>query len=153
MKAKIAALFLTTCLASAASAEVYVVQDSLGDKPIVVQKDDAALAEVPDIGGLPNKGFSYATRYITTATGVRVQRGHVEPGGTIAIHESPNVYVLYVVNGTGKLINVAADHSETSSITYKPDDIIVFEEGTLHHWANGDQPFDFIGFEQYPPKN
>lgn len=134
-------------------AEVYVVEDAMGDKPIVIQKDDPALADIPDIGGVPNKGFSYATRYVTAGTGLRVHRGHVEPNGKIAVHDGPNVYVLYVVNGTGKLVNVGKDGEESSNIEYKPDDIIVFRENTMHYWENGDEPFDFVGFEQFPVKN
>lgn len=136
--------------AAPALADVYVVEDAAGDMPIVIVKDDPELGNVPDIGGKPNSGFSYATRYVTAGTGLRVHRGHVEAGGYIAEHDGPNVYVLYVVNGTGALVNTGPDGAESSRIEYKPDDIIVFREGTMHYWENGDEAFDFVGFEQIP---
>ena len=145
------ALSLTAFVAAAPVwADVYVVEDAAGDMPIVIEKDDPELSAVPDIGGKPNTGFSYATRYITAGTGLRVHRGHVEAGGYIAEHDGPNVYVLYVVNGTGALVNTGPDGAESSRIEYKPDDIIVFREGTMHYWENGDEAFDFVGFEQIP---
>ena len=134
-------------------AEVYVIEDGAGDKPLVIEKDDPALADVPDINGLPNEGFSYATRYITAGTGLRVHHGRVEANGSIAVHEGANVYVLYVVNGSGRLFNTDPDGEVTSEVLYKANDIIVFREGTLHGWKNGEEQFDFIGFEQYPPKS
>lgn len=142
-----------TAIAVPAIAEVYVVENAKGKVPVVIEKDDPALGDVPDIGGKPNEGFSYATRYVTAGTGLRVHRGHVEPGGSIAEHEGPNVYVLYVVNGTGTLVNTDPEGNEASSISYKPDDIIVFRENTMHYWENGDAAFDFVGFEQFPVKN
>jgi quercetin dioxygenase-like cupin family protein len=32
-------------------------------------------------------------------------------------------------------------------MTYKPDDIIVFQPNTNHGWINGDTPFDFLGVD------
>lgn len=116
MKTKIACAAGIWLSAGACYADVYVVTDSVGAKPIVVQKDDRALASVADIGGLPNEGFSYATRYVTTATGLRAHRGHVEPGGSIAAHEGPNACVLHVIQGEGKLVNTRPDGAETASI-------------------------------------
>lgn len=149
-------LLLTTAFifsASFAMADVYVVENSKDKTPIVIEKDDPELVDVPDIAGKPNVGFSYATRYITAGTGLRVHRGHVEPNGKIAEHEGPNVYVLYVINGSGTLINTDLEGQEASRIEYKADDIIVFRENTMHYWVNGDSAFDFIGFEQFPVKN
>jgi hypothetical protein len=36
---------------------------------------------------------------------------------------------------------------QISEITYKPDDVIVFQPKTLHGWINGDAAFDFLGFD------
>lgn len=146
---KLLALACLAGFALPASAEVYVVEDAAGDTPIVIQKDDPALGAVPE----PHIGFSYVTKYVTTGTALRVHRGHVDPGGHIAVHDGPNVYVLYVISGDGKLVNVGADGEVTSEINYKPDDIIVFRENTMHYWDNGDEPFEFIGFEQFPTKD
>lgn len=149
MKTTIKALGLSIgLLAAPALADVYVIEDAAGDMPIVIVKDDPALVDL----GEPHRGFSYATRYVTAGTGLRVHRGRVEAGGFIAEHDGPNVYVLYVVNGTGTLVNTGPDSVESSRIEYKPDDIIVFRENTMHYWENGDAPFDFVGFEQLPVK-
>lgn len=146
-------LIALVLFATPVAAQVYVIENSKGVKPIVIEKDDPALADVGDIGGIPCEGFSYATKYVTSGTAIRVHRGHVNPAGKIATHSGPNVYILYVVSGTGKLVNVGPDRNMASQIDYKADDVIVFRENTLHYWENGSEPFDFVGFEQIPVKN
>ena len=58
-------------------AEVYVIVVGTGEQPLLSEKEGPALAYVPDINGLPNEGFSYATRYITAGSGLRVHHGRV----------------------------------------------------------------------------
>jgi hypothetical protein len=36
---------------------------------------------------------------------------------------------------------------QIGEITYKPDDVIVFQPKTLHGWINGDAAFEFLGFD------
>jgi hypothetical protein len=36
---------------------------------------------------------------------------------------------------------------QIGEITYKPDDVIVFQPKTLHGWVNGDAAFEFLGFD------
>ncbi|MGD9535894.1 MAG: cupin domain-containing protein [Alphaproteobacteria bacterium] len=137
---------------TAAAGDVYVVDNAQGKRPMVLQKDGFALADVPKIGEGANQGFSYATALELPLVGITVNRGRVEPGGSITAHEGPSAYVLYVVGGTGKLINVDKDGNTTSEIAYKPEDVIVFQPNTLHRWENGGEPFDFVGFEYPQPK-
>ena len=75
-------------------------------------------------------------------------RGHVDPKGSIAVHEGPHqVYILYVITGTGKMTLNDKGGEQIGEITYKPDDVIVFQPKTLHGWVNGDAPFEFLGFD------
>ena len=58
-----------------------------------------------------------------------------------------NQYILYVVAGTGKLTLNGKGGEQIGEITYKPDDVIVFQPQTLHGWVNGDAAFEFLGFD------
>ena len=132
--------------------DVYVVDNAKGKRPMVTQKDGFTRNPVPMTNNGPNTGYSSAMLYATPGTGVTVYTGHMEAGGKIAHHEGGTVYILYVVRGTGKLINVDAEGATTSEIAYKPDDVIVFQPNTHHKWENGPEPFDFIGVSQPQPK-
>ena len=69
--------------------------DPSGKIAIAVKKDSAKLAPIPDIGGIPNKGFTYGAVYqvapnsIDIGKGINVMRGHVDAKGSIAVHEGP----------------------------------------------------------------
>jgi quercetin dioxygenase-like cupin family protein len=60
--------------------------------------------------------------------------------------------VLYVVSGTGKMTLNDKDGKKYGDITYKPDDVILFQPHTWHGWVNGDTPFEFLGFDMQAPK-
>ena len=124
-------------------------------KAIAVKKDPGKLAPIPDIGGVPNKGFNYAALYqvppnsVDIGKGINVMRGHVDANGSIALHEGPEeqTYVLYVISGTGKMTLNDKAGKTYGEITYKPDDVILFQPHTWHSWVNGDTPFEFLGFD------
>jgi quercetin dioxygenase-like cupin family protein len=145
------ALGLAVAIALAAPAcagEVYVVETSQGSKPIAVKKDTSALAAVPNMGeGKPNQGFTYGALYELPGAGVQVMRGHVDAKGSIAVHDGPQQYILYVIAGTGKMTLNGKGGEQIGEITYKPDDVIVFQPKTLHGWINGDAAFEFLGFD------
>jgi quercetin dioxygenase-like cupin family protein len=145
-------LFVGGVVSPSLAGDVYVVENAKGKRPIVSQKDGFSRAPVPVTNGGQNQGYSSATMFVTPGTGVTVFAGHMDPGGKIAHHEGTTVYILYVVRGTGKLINVDAAGATTSEIDYKPDDVIVFEPNTHHLWENGPEAFDFIGVSQPQPK-
>jgi quercetin dioxygenase-like cupin family protein len=129
-------------------------------KAIAVKKESGKLAPIADIGGIPNKGFNYGALYqvspnsIDIGKGINVMRGHVDANGLIALHEGPaeQTYVLYVISGTGKMTLNDKDGKKYGDITYKPDDVILFQPHTWHGWVNGDTPFEFLGFDMQAPK-
>jgi quercetin dioxygenase-like cupin family protein len=103
--------------------------------------------------GKPNKGFAYTTAFELAGTGVQIARGRVEPGGTVATHDGPQQYILYVIGGNGTLGLVDRTGATISEIKYKPDDVIVFQPNTLHNWKNASAaPFDFLGVDLAPPR-
>ena len=122
--------------------------DSSGKIAVAVKKDSAMLAPIADIGGRPNKGFTYgavhkvAPNSIDISKGINVMRGHVDAKGSIAVHEGPNQ-----VYGTCKMTLNDKDCKQYGDITYKPDDVILFSPNTWHGWVNGDTPFEFFGFD------
>lgn len=155
MKALIAgliALCASGIVSTSQAGDVYVVDNAKGKRPMVTQKDGFTRNAVPITNGGPNQGYSSAIMFATPGTGVTAHTGHMEPGGKIAPHEGGTVYILYVVRGSGKLINVDATGATTSEIAYKPDDVIVFQPNTHHKWENGAEPFDFVGISQPQPK-
>jgi quercetin dioxygenase-like cupin family protein len=151
MRGLLYALGSVVAIAVAAPAwagEVYVIETSQGSKPIAVKKDISALAAVANMGeGKPNQGFTYGALYELPGAGIQVMRGHVDPKGSIAVHEGPQQYILYVIGGAGKLTLNTKGGEAIGGITYKPDDVIVFQPHTLHGWVNGDAAFDFLGFD------
>ncbi len=74
---------------------------------------------------------------IDIGKGINVMRGHVDANGLIALHEGPaeQTYVLYVISGTGKMTLNDKDGKKYGDITYKPDDVILFQPHTWHGWA------------------
>ena len=130
--------------ASAWAGEVYVIETGQGSMPIAVKKDTFALAGVPNMGeGKPNHGFTYGALYELPGAGIQVMRGHVDPKGSVAVHDGPQQYILYVIGGTGKLTLNSKGGEQIGEITYKPDNVIVFQPNTLHGWVNGDAAFEF----------
>jgi quercetin dioxygenase-like cupin family protein len=133
--------------------EVYVIENGQGNKAVAVRKEAPPLAAVPAMpDGKQNKGFSYGALYELPGADTRVMHGHVDPKGSIAVHEGARPYVLYVIGGTGKLSLNDKGGGQIGEITYKPDDVIVFQPNTLHGWINSDAAFDFLGVELPTPQ-
>jgi len=118
------------------------------------------IAAWPTVPFIPNKDFNYGALYqvrpnsIDIGKGINVMRGHVDANGLIALHEGPEeqTYVLYVISGAGKMTLNDKDGKKYGDITYKPDDVILFQPHTWHGWVNGDTPFEFLGFDMQAPK-
>jgi quercetin dioxygenase-like cupin family protein len=141
-------IMVIASLASASAGDVYVIENSQGKTPIAVKSDSFSLAPVPALGeGKPNQGFSYATAFEMPGSAIQVARGHIEPGGKMAVHEGAQQYILYVVRGTGQLTLINANGQAVGEVSYKPDDVIIFQPHTLHGWVNGNEPFDFLGVD------
>jgi len=144
----LSASLMIALMAPALAGEVYVIETSQGSKPIVVKKDTASLAAVPMMAdGKANQGFAYAALYELPGAGIRVMRGHVDPKGSIAVHDGKGQYILYVISGTGKLTLNGKGGEQVGEVIYKPDDVIVFQPNTLHGWINEDTAFEFLGFD------
>lgn len=151
-KSGLVALGLAGAAVPAWAGDVYVIDNAKGKRPTITQKEGFTRNPVPTTNNGPNQGYSSAMMFQTPGTGVTMYTGHMEPGGKIAPHEGGTIYILYVVRGTGKLINVDTADAPISEIAYKPDDVIVFYPNTHHKWENGPEPFDFIGVSQPQPK-
>jgi quercetin dioxygenase-like cupin family protein len=137
----------------ACAGEVYVVENGQGNKPVAVKKETSALAAVPAMpNGKSNQGFNYGMLYELPGAAAHVMRGHVDAKGSIAIHEGSLPYILYVISGSGKLSLNDKGGGQIDEITYKPDDVIVFQPNTLHGWSNGDSAFEFLGVELPAPQ-
>ena len=143
---------LTLATSAAWAGDVYIVDNARDQIPAITQKDSFTRNPVAVTNGGQNQGYSSAMMFATPGTGVTVYTGRMEPGGKIAPHEGGTIYILYVVRGTGKLINVDKNDAPVSEIAYKPDDVIVFYPNTHHKWENGAEPFDFVGVSQPQPK-
>ena len=144
----IAAIIVPAC-----ASEVYVIENGQGSKAVAVKKDVSALAAVPAMpNGKPNHGFNYGMLYELPGAATHVMRGHVDAKGSIAVHEGPLPYILYVISGSGRLSLNDEGGGQIGEITYKPDDVIVFQPNTLHGWTNGDSAFEFLGVELPAPQ-
>jgi quercetin dioxygenase-like cupin family protein len=149
----LASLMAIAAIGPAWAGEVYVIENGTGGIPAAVKRDVPTLAAVPVMpNGKLNQGFNYAMLYELPGAATHVMRGHVDAKGSIAIHEGPLPYILYVISGSGKLSLNDKDGSRIAEITYKPDDVIVFQPNTLHGWTNGDAPFEFLGVELPAPR-
>ena len=147
-------LYATGALLTVAAAvpawggEFFVIENGPGSKSIAVKQETAPLAAVPAMpNGKPNQGFDYGMLYDLPGAGTRVMRGHVDAKGAIAVHDGQRPYVLYVISGSGKMTLNDKAGTQVGEITYKPDDVIVFQPDTMHGWANGDAAFEFLGVE------
>ncbi|MBR0799437.1 hypothetical protein JQ615_29085 [Bradyrhizobium jicamae] len=148
-----ASLIAIAVTAPAYAGGIYVIENGEGGKAVAVKKDAAALAAVPAMpDGKPNQGFDYGKLYELPGAATHVMRGHVDAKGSIAVHEGPLPYILYVISGAGKLSLNDKGGAQIGEITYKPDDVIVFQPNTLHGWTNGDSAFEFFGVELPAPQ-
>jgi quercetin dioxygenase-like cupin family protein len=148
-----ASLIAIATAVPACASGIYVIESGQGNKAVAVKKEAAALVAVPAMpDGKPNQGFNYAKLYELPDAGTHVMRGHVDAKGTIAVHEGPLPYILYVISGSGKLSLNDTGGAQIGEITYKPDDVIVFQPNTLHGWTNGDSAFEFLGVELPAPQ-
>lgn len=143
-----ASLIAIAATVPACAGEIYVLENGKGNKVVAVKKEGVPLAPVPAMpDGKPNEGFNYAMLYELPGAATHVMRGHVDAKGSIAVHQGPLPYILYVISGSGKLSLNDKDGAQIGEITYNPDDVIVFQPNTLHGWTNGDRAFEFLGVE------
>jgi hypothetical protein len=139
---------LIASLACARAGHVNVVQNGQGKNPVVIKHDAFSLAPVPSMGeGKPNQAF--LMQLLSRCPGQRY-KSHASMSSLEArwphMKEHNNSF-SNVIRGSGQLTLVGAKEESVQEISYKSDDIIVFEPHTLHGWVNGDEPFDFLGVD------
>jgi mannose-6-phosphate isomerase-like protein (cupin superfamily) len=115
-----------------------------------VRKSDFSLAAIPEIEGRANVGFSYGSVFEARDRGVSIARGHFDANGQVTPHKTRNLYIVFVVRGSGRLVLFGEDRHSTE-IDFKAGDVVVLPPGTLHQWRNGGEPFDFVGVESSAP--
>jgi oxalate decarboxylase/phosphoglucose isomerase-like protein (cupin superfamily) len=136
------------CSKSAGS--LYVIAHKPGGATPEIQKNDLSLAAVPEIEGRANAGFSYGSVFEVQDRGVSIARGHFDANGLVTPHKTRNLYIVFVVRGSGKLVLFGEDQ-KTTEIDFKAGDVIALPPATLHQWRNGGEPFDFVGVESWVP--
>jgi mannose-6-phosphate isomerase-like protein (cupin superfamily) len=125
---------------------LYVIAPKPGAATPEVRKSDFSLAAIPEIEGRANMGFSYGSVFEVQDRGVNIARGHFDANGLVTPHKTRNLYIVFVVRGSGRLVLFGEDQ-KTTEIDFKADDVIVLPPATLHQWRNGGEPFDFVGVE------
>ena len=147
----LASCFLFTGMAFS---ETVVIENTKGKVPIIIQKDDVAMAPIDVIGGdkPENKcqGWTYGTFFTTADKALKINNIVMEPNGKIGTHEGGSVYVCVVVEGKGVLTMLDTNNKSSAKFNWKPGDIIVFRPDTLHRWDNGDKRTVMIGVETVP---
>jgi quercetin dioxygenase-like cupin family protein len=84
-----------------------------------------------------DKGFNYAQASGLPETGINFMRGHIDANGTIAVHEGPGRYILYVISDTGKLTLNDKSGEKISELAYKPEDVIQETMGDVPSMGEG----------------
>lgn len=142
-----AAIATATVAAIPAQARNVLIENGADGHPVVTPMPATSVAVITDIDGLPNDRFLYGT-IGEIGSSVNVRFGRVEPYGRIAEHEGKSNYVLYVVRGSGSLVNTDGEGNEVSRYEFSAGDVITFRPYTMHYWENGGEVWEFIGVEQ-----
>lgn len=129
---------------------VYLIERAAESQPFTITETKISLSAVPEIEGKPNVGFSYGSGPPLPAP-VSIARGHFDAHGSVTPHRTRNVYIVYVVRGSGEL-DLFSDHGGPSKIAFRAGDVVVLPPATMHRWTNGAGEFDFIGIECVKPE-
>jgi quercetin dioxygenase-like cupin family protein len=157
MMKKLAAIFCVPfflglfIMSGTAFAGVYVIENSKGKVPVVIEKDDPAVSEIKELNNLPCEGFRMNTVLQTVAGGLLLHRIELDPNGTISDHASPDAWVVFIVQGNGLLVNTK-DGKKVSEVKYKAGDIIIFRPNTMHYWKGGSEKSVMFGVHKIMPK-
>jgi quercetin dioxygenase-like cupin family protein len=138
-------------ISATALGEVYVIENSKGAIPLVIEKDDPAIAEIKELNNLPCEGFRMNTVLQTVAGGLLLHRIELDANGTISDHASPDAWVVYVAKGNGLLVNTKGG-KKVSEVKYKEGDIIIFHPDTMHYWKGGSEKTVMFGVHKIMPK-
>lgn len=134
---------------SIAHARTVLIEKGADGHPVVTSQPALSMSLVDKIGDLPNDRFYYGT-VGEIEGGVNVKFGRVEPYGRIAEHAGSTNYILYVIKGSGSLVNTDGKGTEVSRFEFNAGDVIIFKPDTMHFWETGAEAWEFIGVEQKP---
>ncbi|TMV87150.1 hypothetical protein FGG78_19155 [Thioclava sp. BHET1] len=147
MKNVLIAAIVALVPATTAVAEVFVITDDQAGVSKVETMEAPALANVPEVNGNANKGFTYAQLW-AGMDGFQVFEGRIAADGFVGSHDGPDAYVAYIVSGQGTMGNDGPDGKTDSTFTFGPGDVIVFGPGTMHHWSDITEDVVFVGFQR-----
>jgi quercetin dioxygenase-like cupin family protein len=139
-------------------AKTVVIENGKDNIPMIIEKNNITLFNVPKIGEKECKGFKTGTFYTTSGnsiSGVKIHKMEIEPNGYIAAHEGPAAgeYICYVISGEGELVLLNKEGKTVATYNWKPGDVIVFRPNiakpiTLHYWQNGPAKTEMLGIQQ-----
>jgi Cupin len=135
---------------SSSAGNLYVIARKPRGATPEVRKSELSLAPIPEIEGRANVGFSYGSVFEVQDRGLSIARGHFDGDGLATPHKTRNLYIVFVVRGSGNLVLFGEDQ-KTTEIDFKAGDLIVLPKAMLHQWRNGAEPFDFVGVESSAP--
>jgi mannose-6-phosphate isomerase-like protein (cupin superfamily) len=131
---------------SPGTTRLFIASKSEDGLPPKVEASAAALADIPEIDGRPNAGFSYAGVADFSDLRLGLARGRFEAGGWVTPHKTSNFYIVVVLSGSGTLA-LFGENQTVTEISFAAGDVIVLPPATLHQWRNSNKPFDFVGIE------
>ena len=144
-------VFLACVVAPVHGGEVYCVENSKGNIPVIIQKNPYSLGPVPELMERKCEGFSFGLLYRYTDGSIGVWKGEIAPNGTISQHHGNNTWVCYIIEGSGEVLNADHDLKVYNTIQYGPGDVLAFRPDAMHAWKNGPKKTVFIAVEQVVP--
>ena len=147
----VAMAFITCAVAPTYGGEVYVIENSKGNVPVIIQKNPYTLGAIPELMERKCEGFSFGLMYRYIDGSIGVWKGEIAPNGTICQHYGPNTWACYIVEGSGEIMNASHDLKVQNTIRYGPGDLLAFRPNAMHSWKNGPKKTVFIAIEQVVP--
>jgi hypothetical protein len=134
-------------------AKVVIIENSKGGVPIVIEKSDYTLPDIPALAGQPCKGFRYGTMYKMEGLPILLNKAEVEPYGEIATHgvPDPNIYACYIIKGEGEMGLVDSKGNTVAKVHYTAGDVLIFRPNNLHYWKGGAQKTEILVIQYLSP--
>jgi quercetin dioxygenase-like cupin family protein len=133
--------------------KVVFIENSKGGVPVVIEKSDYTLSDVPKLGAEPCKGFKYGTIYKMEGLPILLNKAELEPYGKIATHGAPdpNVYACYIIKGEGEMGLVDSKGNTVAKVNYTAGDVLIFRPNNLHYWKGGAQKTEILVVQYLSP--
>ncbi len=94
--------------------------------------------------------INYGTIATLKSLGVTIAKGQVPANAVVPSHAGETHYALLVLSGTGELTLNLADGTETSRLSYKAGDLIIFPPNAYHGWINKGEDMEWLGVDIEP---